>query len=356
VHEGDRTRLTAGRSARFDRDVEVLIGGNHRFDWVTIFALREQYRLPGAYRNGNPWSRGDIVVEGGARIGAGARILSGVRIGHGATVGPYAVVTRDVGAGEFVCGHPAAERPARLVSEPPRRPSPSLTMSTDSHPTGPASGSWKRRIAGRARRAGDGVRRGVALRLHHLADSLDGSVEEYPFDHVPAEGEPAPTVVMGRASYFEPTVIRPPGRAVTVTIGNYTSVAANCECVFDFPFAARSADHVANRPGAEPVDVPADEIIIGSDAWVTRGTKVMAGVRIGDGAVVGAYSVVYDDVRPFAIVAGNPAVEVGRRFDDETVDALLAIRWWDWPEEEVLRHWEQLCSTNVADFVRRFQP
>lgn len=78
-----------------------------------------------------------------------------------------------------------------------------------------------------------------------------------------------------------------------------------------------------------------EQTIIGNDVWIGLGAIVKAGVRIGDGAVVGAGSVVTRDVPPYAIWAGAPAREIRKRFDDKTVRALLDLQWWDWPEQRL---------------------
>jgi carbonic anhydrase/acetyltransferase-like protein (isoleucine patch superfamily) len=79
-------------------------------------------------------------------------------------------------------------------------------------------------------------------------------------------------------------------------------------------------------------------------------------VTVGDGAVVGTQAVVTQDVRPYAIVVGNPAREVGRRFSDAQVEALLRIRWWDWPVDAVKEHVELLSDPDVDRFIARFDP
>ena len=90
---------------------------------------------------------------------------------------------------------------------------------------------------------------------------------------------------------------------------------------------------------------------IGSDVWIGRGATIRAGVRIGDGAVVGTRAVVVQDVRPYAIVAGDPARELRRRFSDEQVAALLEVRWWDWPPERVRSLAGLLCAGDVDGFL-----
>lgn len=95
---------------------------------------------------------------------------------------------------------------------------------------------------------------------------------------------------------------------------------------------------------------------IGSDAWVGYGATIMGGVRIGDGAVVAACSVVTRDVEPYAIVGGNPAKVLRYRFDEPTRRALLRIAWWDWPKRKVAEHGDQIHSAEVEKFVMAHDP
>ena len=77
------------------------------------------------------------------------------------------------------------------------------------------------------------------------------------------------------------------------------------------------------------------DIVIGNDVWIGYEAVVMAGVTIGDGAVIGTRAVVTKDVPAYTIVGGIPAKTIRKRFPDETIDALLALKWWDWPEEKI---------------------
>lgn len=78
---------------------------------------------------------------------------------------------------------------------------------------------------------------------------------------------------------------------------------------------------------------------IGNDCWIGQSVFLAGGVTIGDGAVVLAGAVVTKDVEPYAIVGGVPARVIDYRYDRDTIDRLLAIRWWDWPEEKLQKNW-----------------
>ena len=82
----------------------------------------------------------------------------------------------------------------------------------------------------------------------------------------------------------------------------------------------------------------------------------LSGITIGDGAVVAARSVVTKDVEPFAVVAGNPARVVADRFSAEQRRRLLALRWWDWPEQVVLERVVVLNGGDVDAFLDQFSP
>ena len=75
--------------------------------------------------------------------------------------------------------------------------------------------------------------------------------------------------------------------------------------------------------------------MIGNDVWIGQNAVILPGVHIGDGAIIGANSVVGSDVAPYTIVVGNPAKVLRRRFDDELIGLLLRFRWWDKSAEEI---------------------
>jgi acetyltransferase-like isoleucine patch superfamily enzyme len=170
-------------------------------------------------------------------------------------------------------------------------------------------------------------------------------------------------LTLGRASYGEPRVSVTPSGYERVRAGSFVSIGL--DVVF-----LNGGDHrtdwittfslraVFDMPGAYKDGNPSNkgDIVIGNDVWIGSGARVLSGVTIGDGAVIGGYSVVAKDVRPYAIVVGNPAREVRRRFSDEQVDALLSIAWWDWPMEKILERTGELCDPDIDGFIARNRP
>jgi acetyltransferase-like isoleucine patch superfamily enzyme len=77
------------------------------------------------------------------------------------------------------------------------------------------------------------------------------------------------------------------------------------------------------------------QTVIGNDVWIGANTIILAGVTIGDGAIIGANSLVTSDVEPYSIVYGNPAKHQRYRFDENTRSNLLKIKWWDWDERKI---------------------
>ncbi len=77
------------------------------------------------------------------------------------------------------------------------------------------------------------------------------------------------------------------------------------------------------------------DTLVGNDVWIGMNAVIMPGVKIGDGAIIGANSVVTKDIEPYTIVAGNPAKQVKERFDEHTIKTLLDIKWWDWDIQKI---------------------
>jgi acetyltransferase-like isoleucine patch superfamily enzyme len=113
----DSTRVVIGNYTSMARDCVFLLGGNHRIDTVTTFPLRIQLGLPGAGEDGQPWSKGDIVIGSDVWIGARAIILSGVTVGHGAVIAAGSVISKDVRPYSIVVGNPGKELKRRFSDE-----------------------------------------------------------------------------------------------------------------------------------------------------------------------------------------------------------------------------------------------
>lgn len=148
------------------------------------------------------------------------------------------------------------------------------------------------------------------------------------------------------------------GTQVNLTIGNFCSIATNLviflggnhriDWVSTYPFG------IANEKGAFLNKIKSGhpktngDVIIGNDVWIGSDVTIMSGVTIGDGAVIGNNSHIVTDVKPYAVVGGNPAKFYYFRFDKETVDQLLELKWWDLPDNQIDELIPFLCSDNLA--------
>ena len=93
------------------------------------------------------------------------------------------------------------------------------------------------------------------------------------------------------------------------------------------------------------------DTIIGNDVWIGYKATIMPGVTIGDGAIIAANATVTKNVEPYAIVGGNPAKEIRKRFAQEQINALLEIRWWDWDIEKITRHVQDLTDEDIEKLI-----
>lgn len=137
----------------------------------------------------------------------------------------------------------------------------------------------------------------------------------------------------------------------TVFIGKYCSLANGvCIGVGNHPYHVLTThpfiymDNDIQLYGDMPVapenrikKTPPEKTIIGNDVWVGHNATILGGVKIGDGAIIGAGAVVTKDVEPYAIVGGVPAKVIKYRFTKEVIEQLLEIKWWDLPFKEVAK-------------------
>ncbi len=134
-----------------------------------------------------------------------------------------------------------------------------------------------------------------------------------------------------------------------LVIGKFCSIACGAKFLFN------SANHALGSLSTYPFPIFFEEwglpvedissawdnhgdIVVGSDVWIGYEAVILAGVTVGDGAVIGARAVVTKDVPPYTIVGGVPARPIRKRFDEVTAARLLALRWWDWPEEKIRKN------------------
>lgn len=145
-----------------------------------------------------------------------------------------------------------------------------------------------------------------------------------------------------------------------LSVGSFCSIADgvtifgggehNTDWVTTYPLRIALGDPLAGRDGHPHTRGPT---IIGHDVWIGDGALILSGIRVGNGAVIGARSVVTRDVPAYHVVAGNPARIVRARFPVEQIAALEAIAWWNWSIEDIRASVPHLCSADIQGFIDR---
>lgn len=176
-----------------------------------------------------------------------------------------------------------------------------------------------------------------------------------------------PIVTAGEKTYIVYATVEIGSPACHILIGKYSTLAHRLlfeiavnhdyHCAAMYPQhklldanALPGADGVTN-PHSDPINY--HQVVIGSDVWIGCAAMILNGVRVGNGAIIGAGSVVTKDVPPYAIVVGNPAHIVKYRFDAETIAALQRIKWWNWPEEQIVEA-APLLYGDIQQFIDAF--
>jgi acetyltransferase-like isoleucine patch superfamily enzyme len=165
-----------------------------------------------------------------------------------------------------------------------------------------------------------------------------------------------PQYQFGRGTYGGLTVLSW-GAEATLKVGSYTSIAAGVKVflggehridwVTTFPFNIfwKSAQHHVGHPKTK------GDVLIGSDVWIGTEALILSGVKIGDGAVIGARAVVTRDVCPYSVVVGNPATVVKFRFKKTTIERLCKLKWWDWHESQIKKAMPELLKDEIETFI-----
>lgn len=141
-------------------------------------------------------------------------------------------------------------------------------------------------------------------------------------------------------------------------IGKFCAIAKGVEFVMNganhrmcsvttYPFNIMGHGWEKSTPTLSDLPFKGDTVI-GNDVWIGQNVTLMPGVHIGDGAIVAANSVVVKDVPPYCIAGGNPCRTLKKRFDDELINYLLAMKWWDWSPRKIFDNLEALCSGDLS--------
>ena len=143
-----------------------------------------------------------------------------------------------------------------------------------------------------------------------------------------------------------------------LSVGKFCSIACGARFLFN------SANHALSSLSTYPFPIffeewglPVDDvsrawdnkgdIVVGNDVWIGYEAVILAGVTIGDGAIIGARAVVAGDVPPYTIVGGVPARPIRKRFSDDVIEALLELRWWDWRPERIAANLDAIQSGDI---------
>lgn len=184
----------------------------------------------------------------------------------------------------------------------------------------------------------------------------------------------APNIIVGDYTYYDDGV-DPTGFEKNNVLFNYPEfgdrliIGKFCQIAFGAKFIMGPANHrlcsVTTYPfnvfgGAWEENTPPHmeqlphkgDTVIGNDVWIGRESVIMPGVKIGDGAIIAAYSVVAKDIPPYTVYGGDPAQFIKKRFDDELIDLLLRFRWWDLAPEALVDFLPSLCDADLERVKR----
>lgn len=149
-------------------------------------------------------------------------------------------------------------------------------------------------------------------------------------------------------------------------VGDKLIIGKFCMIASDVKFIMNGANHLTNSLSTYPFAIFGNgwetamegktypqkgDIKIGNDVWIGYNATIMAGVTIGDGAIIATNSTVIKDVEPYTIVGGNPATEIKKRFSDGKIAKLLELKWWDWDIEKITKNIQLLTSDNLDKII-----
>lgn len=167
-----------------------------------------------------------------------------------------------------------------------------------------------------------------------------------------------PNWKIGDFTYGDPLVLDW-GEGTKLHIGKFCSIAEDvkiflggnhrADWLSTYPFnKIHSFNDVAGNISGHPLSK--GDVIIGNDVWIGFGALILSGVKIGNGAIIGAHALVTKDVEPYEIVGGNPAKHIKFRFSHEVIEKLNAIEWWNRDETQIRSLVKLLCSSRFENF------
>ena len=141
-------------------------------------------------------------------------------------------------------------------------------------------------------------------------------------------------------------------------IGKFCAIAKGIEFIMNganhrinsittYPFNIMGNGWEKSAPYLSELKLKGDTIV-GNDVWIGQNVTVLPAVHIGDGAIIGANSVVAKDIPPYSVAVGNPCEVKRKRFDEDLIEYLLQIRWWDWDAEKIFKNMDALCSGDLS--------
>ena len=145
-------------------------------------------------------------------------------------------------------------------------------------------------------------------------------------------------------------------------IGKFCAIARGVEFIMNganhrmdsattYPFNIMGGGWETFAPELKDLPFKGDTVV-GNDVWIGQHVTVLPGVHIGDGAIIGANSVVAKDIPPYCIAAGDPCRIIRKRFDDELIQYLLTLKWWDWDADKIFQNMGALCSSDLEQLRR----
>ncbi|KKB86588.1 chloramphenicol acetyltransferase [Devosia limi DSM 17137] len=185
-----------------------------------------------------------------------------------------------------------------------------------------------------------------------------------------------PNLIVGRYSYYSgyyhghsfddcARYLLPQPGADRLLIGSFCSIGSGAafimagnqghrnDWVSTFPF--HYMPEVPAFAGALDGYAAAGDTVVGNDVWIGSEAIIMAGVTIGHGALIGTRALVTKDVEPYAIVGGNPAKLIRKRFSDANIALLLEMAWWDWSDEQLQIAIPLLTAGDIPALHRHWQ-